>query len=67
MNCQFYQIFVRLQYISINTDTHTQGDNMFKKILSSFWDFLCAMGEARYAAELARSGRWQEAQQIYRK
>jgi hypothetical protein len=40
---------------------------MFKKILLSIWDFFCAIGEARYAAELARSGRWEEAQELYRK
>lgn len=40
---------------------------MFKKITKSIWDFLCAFGEARYAAELARNGKWQEAQDIYKK
>jgi len=40
---------------------------MFKKIVAAIWDFLCAFGEARYAAELARRGKWQEAQDIYRK
>ena len=58
---------MRLHNLSINTDTHTQGDNMFKKVLSSIWNFCCAIGQARYAAELARNGRWQEAQEIYRK
>jgi len=40
---------------------------MFKKVLSSIWDFLCAFGEARYAAELARNGKWREAQEVFRK
>ena len=58
---------MRLHNLSINTDTHTQGDNMFKKVLSFTWEILCDIGRARYAAELARNGRWQEAQEIYRK
>jgi hypothetical protein len=40
---------------------------MFKKISSSIWNFLCAFGEARYAAELARNGKWREAQEFFRK
>jgi hypothetical protein len=40
---------------------------MFKKILSSIWDFCIAMGEARAAAELARNGKWREAQKICQK
>lgn len=40
---------------------------MFKKVLKSAWDFLCAFGEARYAAELARNGKWRQAQEVFRK
>jgi hypothetical protein len=40
---------------------------MFKKILSSTWDFFCAVGRARYAAELARNGKWREAQDYCQK
>ena len=40
---------------------------MFKKITSSIWGFLCALGEARYAADLARNGKWREAQEVFRK
>jgi hypothetical protein len=36
---------------------------MFKKVLKSVWDFFSAIGEARYAAELARNGKWREAQE----
>jgi hypothetical protein len=37
---------------------------MFKTILKGAWDLLCAVGEARYAAELARNGKWREAQKV---
>lgn len=40
---------------------------MFKNIISSVWDFFCAVGKARYAAELARNGKWREAQDFCRK
>lgn len=36
-----------------------------KKVLENVWDFLCAIGRARYAAELARNGRIEEAKRIY--
>lgn len=36
-----------------------------KKVLENVWDFLCAIGQARYAAELARNGRIEEAKRIY--
>jgi hypothetical protein len=40
---------------------------MFKKVLKSIWDFFAAIGEARYAAELARNGKWREAQEYCQK
>lgn len=40
---------------------------MFKSILNSIWDFFCAVGRARYAAELARNGKWREAQEYAQK
>jgi hypothetical protein len=33
-----------------------------KSISSVIWSFLCACKQARYAAELARNGKWAEAQ-----
>lgn len=36
-----------------------------KRIIENVWDFLCALGEAKYAAELARNGRIEEAKQVY--
>jgi len=37
-----------------------------KKILSAIWNFLAAIGEAKYAAELARNGKVRQAQAIYK-
>jgi hypothetical protein len=38
-----------------------------KFISSAVWSFFCAVGEARYAAELARNQKWTQAQAIYKK
>lgn len=38
-----------------------------KTILDTIWNFLVAFGEARYAAALARNGKWKEAQEVYQK
>jgi hypothetical protein len=38
-----------------------------KSITSAIWSVICAVGEARYAAELARNQKWSEAQDLYRK
>jgi hypothetical protein len=38
-----------------------------KSISSAVWSFFCAVGEARYAAELARNQKWAQAQAIYKK
>ena len=64
--CQNRPFLCAAQDISINTDTHKETE-MFKKITNAIWNFLCAFGEARYAAELARNGKWREAQQIFQK
>lgn len=36
------------------------------KLLSKIWEFLIALGEAKYAADLARNGKWKEAQAVYK-
>lgn len=36
-----------------------------KRIIENVWDFLCALGEAKYAADLARNGKIEEAKQVY--
>ena len=33
---------------------------------SAIWTFFCAVGQARYAAELARNQQWKRAQSLYR-
>ena len=38
-----------------------------KNIINSIWSFFCAMGEANYAAHLARTGKWREDQEIAKK
>ena len=38
-----------------------------KSFFNTVWDVLVAMGEARYAAELARAGKWKESQAVYTK
>lgn len=35
-----------------------------KKILENIWGFLCALGEAKYAAELARNGKIEQAKKV---
>jgi hypothetical protein len=41
--------------------------NSIKSIISTVWEILCATGEAKYAAELARNQKWSDAQAIYKK
>ena len=36
-------------------------------MIRKVWEFLCALGEANYAAHLARNGKWREAQKIIQK
>jgi hypothetical protein len=36
------------------------------KLIKSIWSLLCDIGEAKYAAELARNGKIKEAQSLYR-
>lgn len=38
-----------------------------KTVINAVWNFLIAFGEARYAATLARSGKWKESQEVYNK
>jgi len=41
--------------------------NSIKAIASTIWGILCATGEAKYAAELARNRKWADAQALYKK
>jgi hypothetical protein len=36
------------------------------KLLKSIYSFFCAIGQAKYAANLARNGKIEEAQALYR-
>jgi len=41
--------------------------NSIKAIFSTIWEILCATGQAKYAAELARNQKWSAAQAVYKK
>jgi len=48
----------------------TQKENIMKivkLIVNEVWSFMCAIGQAKYAAELARNHKWEQAQAIYKK
>jgi hypothetical protein len=36
------------------------------KLLQSIWSLFCAMGKAKYAANLARNGKIKQAQSLYK-
>jgi hypothetical protein len=36
-----------------------------KLTMSAVWNFFCAVGEARYAAELARNGTIEQAKKVF--
>ena len=36
-----------------------------KKILDTVWNFFVAVGEAKYAADLARNGKYKQVQACY--
>lgn len=36
------------------------------KLIKNIWSFFVALGEAKYAADLARNGKWKEAQAVYK-
>jgi hypothetical protein len=36
------------------------------KLINNIWSFFVSMAEAKYAADLARNGKFKEAQNIYR-
>jgi len=37
---------------------------MFKTTIKFIWDFLCSIGRAKYAAELARARKYDEARAV---
>ena len=45
----------------------TQKEKTMKSILSTVWQFMCDLGQASYAAHLARNGQVQRAQAMYKK
>jgi hypothetical protein len=41
--------------------------NSIKTVVSAVFNFMCDIGQASYAAHLARNQQWQRAQAIYKK
>jgi hypothetical protein len=66
---------VAVQHINISVETmslyqlnvYSKGKYMkiVKPIMSAVWNFFCAIGEARYAAELARNGKIEQAKKVF--
>ena len=49
---------------------YSKGKNIMKivkSISSAFWTFFCAVGEASYAAHLARNQQWDKVKALYQK
>ena len=46
--------------------TYTQGEHTMFKVLNSFLSFIEAIRSAKHAADLARNGKYAEAQAMYR-
>lgn len=40
--------------------------NSVTTMLYSIWNLFCAIGQAKYAADLARNGKYKEAQSMYK-
>jgi len=58
-----------MQQLNISRNTNmvsTERKNM-KTITDVVWNFLCALGQARHAAFLARQGKVNEAKKLYAK
>ena len=63
-------VFTMLLRCHINTINNSKGKimlNSIKAIASTVWEILCATGQAKYAAELARNQKWTDAQALYKK
>jgi hypothetical protein len=62
------QINISVETTSLyQTNIYSKGKYMkiVKSISSAVWTFFCAVGEARYAAELARNGKIEQAKRIF--
>jgi hypothetical protein len=55
MSLYCFNLLKRKNYVKLNQSN-----------ISTIWEILCATGEAKYAAELARNQKWAEAQALYK-
>jgi hypothetical protein len=65
-----HRINISVETMSLYCLIYSKGKimlNSINAILSTVWEILCATGEAKYAAELARNQKWAEAQALYKK
>jgi hypothetical protein len=62
------QINISVETMSLyQTNIYSKGKYMkiVKSTMSAVWNFFCAVGEARYAAELARNGKIEQAKKVF--
>jgi len=65
-----HNINISVETMSLYCLIYSKGKimlNSIKAIASTLWEILCATGQAKYAAELARNQKWAEAQAVYKK
>jgi hypothetical protein len=63
------QVNISVETMSLYCLIYSKGKimlNSIKAIASTVWEILCATGQAKYAAELARNQKWAEAQALYK-
>lgn len=64
-----HNINISVETMSLYCLIYSKGKimlNSIKAITSTLWEILCATGRAKYAAELARNGKYTEAQASYK-
>jgi hypothetical protein len=62
------QINISVETMSLySTNIYSKGKYMkiVKLTMSAVWSFFCSVGEARYAAELARNGKIEQAKKVF--
>jgi hypothetical protein len=63
------QVNISVETMSLYCLIYSKGKimlNSIKTIVGTVWEILCATGQAKYAAELARNQKWAEAQALYK-
>jgi hypothetical protein len=62
-----HNINISVETMSVYTKKITQKENKMKSMLSTVWQFMLDLGQASYAAHLARNGQTARAQAMYKK